>query len=80
MPISEWTRRAEVYKEEVAQTGTGRIRIGKNLEQRLHGCLIDWDDLDELSKRENAVTGKNVDYKQMDRNNILAIADFYRNA
>ena len=36
-----------------------------------HACLIPWEELDDLSRRENAVTGGQTDYKQMDRNNIL---------
>jgi hypothetical protein len=31
------------------------------------------DELDELSAKENEVTGKNVDYKQMDRDNITVV-------
>ena len=30
-----------------------------------------------LSRRENAITGGNVDYKQSDKNNVLAIAQLY---
>jgi hypothetical protein len=43
------------------------------VEKRKHACLIPWEALDGLSDRENSVTGGQVDYKQMDRNNILAL-------
>ena len=49
------------------------IRIAKNSEKRLHACLIPWEELDELSARENALTGRNIDYKQMDINNVLTL-------
>ena len=45
------------------------------MEKRIHACLIPWDQLDQLSARETEVTGKPVDYKQMDRNNILVLPD-----
>lgn len=38
-----------------------------------HACLVDWDALDGLSKRINALTNENEDYKAYDRNNILNI-------
>ena len=45
----------------------------KDVEHKRHGCLVPWDDLDELSDFENSYTGKNVDYKQMDRENVKAV-------
>ena len=48
-------------------------RITKNAEQRTHACLIPYDRLDALSERENAVTGKNTDYRQLDINNVMMI-------
>ena len=49
------------------------IKIAKNSAARTHASLIPWEDLDELSARENAVTGRGVDYKQMDINNVLTL-------
>lgn len=49
------------------------VRMTKNTEAMTHACLISWDELDTLSARENAVTGRNVDYKQYDINNVLAL-------
>lgn len=48
-------------------------RITKDGENRLHACLIPWEDLDALSQREMELTGRQVDYKQIDKNNVLAI-------
>lgn len=69
-----WDRRAKQYQEEKASGKTPGWRISKDDEKKLQACLIPWDDLDELSRRENAVTGGHVDYKKLDRNNVLQIA------
>lgn len=66
------------YREEVAQTGHSSLRIGKNVSRRLHACLVPWEELDALSEAENAVTGGSVDYKQLDKNNVLAIPEVLR--
>ena len=57
-------------REEGKQPG---FRISKNREERKHACLIPWEDLDALSAEENRVTGRNVDYKQVDINNVMAL-------
>ena len=73
MSKEEFECRAAAYTAEQEQTGSSRIRIGKNQNGRTHACLIGWDALDELSRAENAITGKSVDYKEMDRNNIRSL-------
>lgn len=78
MNEQEYARRISQYQMDIRETGASRLRIGKDMENRKHACLIPWEDLDELSARENAVTGGYVDYKQMDRNNILALPDILR--
>lgn len=75
-----YQKRCEAYLKEVKEQGSSRIRLGKDLKQRLHACLIDWDALDELSQKENAVTGKHVNYKQMDRNNVLMLPALLKSA
>ena len=49
------------------------VRITKDTHLKQHACLIEWDELDELSAWENSITGKNIDYKQMDRDNVEVI-------
>jgi hypothetical protein len=73
MPPEIYASRKAQYEKEKAETGRGKIRIGKDLDHRLHACLIPWDDLDELSASENAITGKSIDYKEMDRDNVRMI-------
>ena len=73
MENEEFDRRAARYREEVRRTGASSLRIGKDMTGRRHACLVGWDRLDELSEKENAITGGHVDYKQMDRSNVLAL-------
>lgn len=80
LPMSEeeYAARTAIYLEQKAATGKGSIRIGKNLDRKTHACLISWDALDELSDRENRITSGQVDYKQMDKNNILLLPELFR--
>ena len=73
MTPEEYAERCRIYKEEKAKNPASRYRIGKDVSKRIHSCLIPWEDLDALSDAENAVTGGSVDYKQMDRNNVLTL-------
>ena len=54
------------------------IRLGKDTRAMTHACLVPWEALDDLSDREYAATGRRVDYKRMDVNNILAIPEIMR--
>ena len=67
MDDAEFAERAELYRQ------GNPIRIGKNMFGKTHACLVPWEALDDLSAKENAITGKDVDYKAMDTDNILAI-------
>ena len=78
MSEEEWNERAERFIKEKEKTGKGSIRISKNAGAMKHACLISWDDLDILSDKENKITGKNVDYKQMDKDNIKVVWDMLR--
>lgn len=73
MPEEEFDARCRQFTREKQETGTGKIRVGKDLLQRRHACLIPWEKLDALSQKERAATGRSVDYKQLDRNNVLAL-------
>ena len=80
MSESEWLSRAASYQQEIRETGRSSIRIGKNMQDRHHACLIPWEELDALSLREAEVTGVNPMYQQKDRDNILMIPEFLREA
>lgn len=53
-------------------------KIAKNSEKRTHACLVSWEELNELSRRENALTGRDVDYQQMDIDNVLTLPKLLR--
>ena len=73
MSRETWEERAEEYRRQERMGAVKKIRITKDVANRQHACLVTWDELDELSERENAVTGKQIDYKQMDRDNVNVI-------
>lgn len=75
MSESEYAQRIDRYRMDVQEKGASSLRIGKDMENRKHACLIPWEQLDQRSAQENAVTGGHTDYKQMDRNNILVLPD-----
>ncbi|MBO7333279.1 MAG: hypothetical protein J6U67_00155, partial [Lachnospiraceae bacterium] len=68
MPDEELNKRIEEYKTD------NKVRITNNKAKRHHACLTNWDDLDRLSKLVTDATGKETDYKQMDLENIKAVA------
>ena len=51
------------------------LKIGKNRHDRTHACLIPWEELPELDLREQAVTGIDPDYPEMDRHTIQLIPE-----
>lgn len=73
MSKEQFDERAENYKKCVAEGIPCSNKIGKDARNRIHACLVPWDELDDLSKREYAATGRKVDYKQLDINNVLAL-------
>ena len=54
------------------------IKISKDAKARRHACLVPWDELDALSVCENTLTGRDINYKQMDINNVLAVPKLLR--
>ena len=73
MTTEEWNARAELYAREKAEKGFSDIKIGKNRRDRTHACLIPWEELPALDLREQAVTGIDPDYQEMDRHTIQLI-------
>ena len=78
MREEEFQQRAAEYEKQKRETGSSRIRISKNTDARTHACMIPWEELDALSAREQAITGKAVDYKAADVNNLLVIPEALR--
>ena len=48
------------------------------MQDRTHACLIGWEELDALSQRESRLTGKELDYKAMDADNVRLIPELLR--
>ena len=74
MSSEEFDMKSRIYTECVSK-GLPGIRLSKDSENRTHACLIPWDALDDLSEKERTVTGRKVDYKQYDINNVLIIPE-----
>lgn len=77
MPEEVWQERAARWRRQREQNEIP-LRISKDPTRRLHACLTDWQALDLLSQRENAVTGGHVDYKQYDRENVQLLLSLPR--
>ena len=73
MTEEEFQSRAAEYLRQKEAGKKPSIRITKNTLRRTHACLIPWDQLDDYSRKENAVTGGDRDYRYEDIKNILAI-------
>lgn len=78
MDAGEYARREDAYRVQLARGEKPTVRIGKNPAARTHACLIPWEELDALSQRENAITSGRVDYKYLDKQNVLAIEPILR--
>lgn len=72
MSSKVFDERAEAYRKSVAEGGPG-IKVSRDDENRTHACLVGWDELDAVSEKVSAVTGRAVDYKQNDIDNILIL-------
>jgi hypothetical protein len=77
MTREEYDCRVETYRRQLA-AGEKPLRIGKNMADRTHACLISREELAELSDRENRITGKTVDYQAMDTENVLIVPELLR--
>ncbi|WP_029231068.1 hypothetical protein [Butyrivibrio sp. VCB2006] len=64
----------ETFKKRASQAKeNSKLRPSKDTEKKRHICLVTWEELDEISECESSLSGKEVDYKQKDRNNVLVI-------
>ena len=78
MSREEFDANAETWARSREEGVPCSVKIAKNQEKRLHACLIPWEELDELSERENRLTGRDIDYKQTDINNVLTLPKLLR--
>lgn len=74
MSEAVFDERCGQYLREIEDNGTSKIKIQKDDVKFLHACLIDWDELDELTEKYRAVTGDSKkDYKVDDTNNVMLL-------
>lgn len=73
MPEEVFQRRAAAYRR-----GELSEKPGKDPRHRLHACLTDWDALNELSRREWELAGRQVDYQEQDRENVRMLPELLR--
>jgi hypothetical protein len=73
MSPEQFETNAETWARLQKEGSSKKIKIAKDVQARRHACLVPWADLDALSEKENQLTGRNVDYKQIDINNVLAL-------
>ena len=73
MSSDKLEEKARILAETREAGSPSSARITKDNDARLHACLIPWEDLDSLSRRETELTGRKVDYRQIDKNNVLAL-------
>ena len=78
MPREVYEQRLALFEEEKKRKGSSSIRPGKDREARLHACLVPWEELDALSKKESLVCGKQVDYREQCRESIRIIPELLR--
>ena len=69
MTDQEFRERAAEYLRAREKDPDTDYRITKDAKKRIHACMIPWEALDDYSRKENAVTGKQADYAEHDRSN-----------
>ena len=70
MDREEFRQRVKDYQNEIREYGKSSIKITKDKKALKHVCLVDWDELDEISRLENSITHGNRNYKDSDRQNV----------
>ena len=73
MSREQFEARAAAWRRGVQEGRSDLPRVAKDTAGRLHACLIPWEELGELSAREESLTGRKVDYQQYDIQNVLAL-------
>lgn len=80
MTEEEFTQRAEEYRGQKQNDPKTDYRITRDMDRRIHACMIPWEALDAYSEKENAVTGGSKNYSENDRNNVRDLGKLLRAA
>jgi hypothetical protein len=75
MTEAEFKERSAIYKAKLEEDPDTGYSIRKDMDRRIHACIIPWNKLDAYSAKENAETGKNEDYADNDRRIVRALRD-----
>ena len=78
MEKKEFIARVNSYQDEMREFGKSKIKVSKDKKQLKHACLVDWDELDEISRIENSITHKHKDYKNADRENVDMVMELIK--
>ena len=70
MGKEEFVQRIKTRQNELREYGSSSIKVTKDSKKMTHVCLVDWDELDEISEIENALTQGHKNYKDSDRMNV----------
>lgn len=75
MPEKVYLSRVEHFRKAREEDPNTSYRIARDMDLRLHACMIPWEELNNYSRKEKAITGKERDYCNNDRENIRAIRE-----
>lgn len=64
MEREEFIKRVKDFK------AGAKIKTSRDMQAKKHICLVDWDELDNISRLENSIMQSNKDYKEFDRQNV----------
>ena len=73
MSPEEFAERAAIYRQEKKEKGESRLRVAKDAAEKRHACLISWEELPDLDRREKELTGRTVNYQMLDIENVQLI-------
>lgn len=75
MEKEEFIERIRKRLDEIREKGKSSIKVTNDKKSMKHACLVDWDELDEISRIENSLTHGNKNYKEYDRANVDVIKE-----
>ena len=78
MTEEEFEARSKEYLAKKDMDPKTPNKIRKDMEKRIHACIIPWKDLDAFSAKENAITKGSEDYAENDRKNVRDIRKILR--
>lgn len=78
MGKEEFVQRIEERQYEIKRLGKSKFKTSKNERDRRHVCLVDWDELDDISHLKNSLTNGNKDYKGNDRINVDMVMEIIK--